>query len=73
MALDKAGCEQILIQDVPSDEKWTAIRDRLFAFTLQAEDLPQAGNRVDLDPTVVDAWGFAAGRVTSVGMTNMAW
>jgi L-threonylcarbamoyladenylate synthase len=28
-ALDKAGCEQILVQDVPSDEKWTAIRDRL--------------------------------------------
>src|SRR4029079_1799637 len=27
--LDKAGCEQILVQDVPSDEKWTAIRDRL--------------------------------------------
>ena len=28
-ALDKAGCEQILVQDVPTDEKWTAIRDRL--------------------------------------------
>jgi L-threonylcarbamoyladenylate synthase len=28
-ALDKANCEQILVQDVPSDEKWTAIRDRL--------------------------------------------
>jgi L-threonylcarbamoyladenylate synthase len=28
-ALDKAGCEQILVQDVPSEEKWTAIRDRL--------------------------------------------
>jgi L-threonylcarbamoyladenylate synthase len=27
--LDKAGCEQILVQDVPSEEKWTAIRDRL--------------------------------------------
>ena len=22
-------CEQILVQDVPSEEKWTAIRDRL--------------------------------------------
>jgi choline dehydrogenase-like flavoprotein len=42
----------------------SAIRDRLFAFTLQAEDLPQHGNRIDLDPQVVDAWGFAAGRVT---------
>ena len=28
-ALDKSGCEQILVQDVPSEEKWTAIRDRL--------------------------------------------
>jgi L-threonylcarbamoyladenylate synthase len=28
-ALDKSGCEQILVQDVPTDEKWTAIRDRL--------------------------------------------
>ena len=42
----------------------SAIRDRLFAFTMQAEDLPQPTNRIDLDPTVVDAWGFAAGRVT---------
>jgi gluconate 2-dehydrogenase alpha chain len=42
----------------------SAIRDRLWAFTIQAEDLPQHGNRIDLDPTVVDAWGSAAGRVT---------
>jgi L-threonylcarbamoyladenylate synthase len=27
--LDKAGCEQILVQEPPSDEKWAAIRDRL--------------------------------------------
>ena len=26
--LDKAGCEQILVQDVP-EESWDAIRDRL--------------------------------------------
>jgi gluconate 2-dehydrogenase alpha chain len=42
----------------------SAIRDRLFAFTMQAEDLPQLSNRIDLDPSVVDAWGFPAGRVT---------
>jgi gluconate 2-dehydrogenase alpha chain len=42
----------------------SAIRDRLFAFTMQAEDLPQPANRIDLDPSVVDAWGFPAGRVT---------
>jgi L-threonylcarbamoyladenylate synthase len=28
-ALDTAGCEQILVQDVPADERWDAIRDRL--------------------------------------------
>ncbi len=27
--LDKAGCHQILVQDVPQDERWDAIRDRL--------------------------------------------
>ncbi len=42
----------------------SAIRDRLWVFTMQAEDLPQFTNRIDLDPTVRDVWGFAAGRVT---------
>ena len=28
-ALDTAGCERILVQDVPADERWDAIRDRL--------------------------------------------
>ena len=27
--LDRAGCVQILVQDVPDDERWAAIRDRL--------------------------------------------
>jgi L-threonylcarbamoyladenylate synthase len=27
--LDKAGCEQILVQDVSEDERWEAVRDRL--------------------------------------------
>jgi L-threonylcarbamoyladenylate synthase len=27
--LDKAGCQEILVQDVPDDERWDAIRDRL--------------------------------------------
>ena len=44
--------------------KGSALRDRLWAFTMQAEDLPQWTNRIDLDPSVVDAWGFPAGRVT---------
>ncbi len=42
----------------------SALRDRLWVFTMQGEDLPQLANRVDLDPTVVDAWGFPAGRAT---------
>ncbi|MBA2325523.1 MAG: GMC family oxidoreductase [Actinobacteria bacterium] len=40
------------------------LRDRMWVFTVQGEDLPQATNRVDLDPTVRDVWGFPAGRVT---------
>ncbi len=40
------------------------LRERLWVFTMQGEDLSQQSNRVDLDPTVRDAWGFAAGRVT---------
>jgi L-threonylcarbamoyladenylate synthase len=28
-ALDTAGCQQILVQDVPEGERWDAIRDRL--------------------------------------------
>jgi L-threonylcarbamoyladenylate synthase len=27
--LDKAGCARILVQEVPGDERWDAIRDRL--------------------------------------------
>jgi choline dehydrogenase-like flavoprotein len=40
------------------------MRERLWAFTIQGEDLPQATNRVDLDPSVRDWRGFPAGRVT---------
>lgn len=39
-------------------------RDRMAVLTMQGEDLPQATNRIDLDPTVVDVFGFPAGRVT---------
>ncbi len=28
-ALDSAGCERILVQDVPAEETWSSIRDRL--------------------------------------------
>jgi choline dehydrogenase-like flavoprotein len=40
------------------------MRDRMAAFTMQGEDLPQSTNRIDLDPHVTDAWGLPAGRVT---------
>ena len=42
----------------------SALRRRIWAFTMQGEDVPQFTNRVDLDPSVKDAWGFPAGRVT---------
>lgn len=42
----------------------SVMRDRMAAFTMQGEDLPQAGNRIDDDPRVRDAWGRPAGRVT---------
>jgi gluconate 2-dehydrogenase alpha chain len=40
------------------------MRDGMAAFTMQGEDLPQATNRVDLDPHVKDVWGRPAGRAT---------
>ncbi|HEX4244675.1 MAG TPA: GMC oxidoreductase, partial [Acidimicrobiales bacterium] len=39
-------------------------RDRLVALCMQGEDLPQPTNRVDLDPSVRDARGFAVARTT---------
>ena len=42
----------------------SSLRERLWVFTMQGEDLAQPSNRIDLDPGVRDAWGFPAGRVT---------
>jgi gluconate 2-dehydrogenase alpha chain len=42
----------------------SSMRDRMWAFTMQGEDLPQLTNRVDLDPTVRDVRGFPVARVT---------
>jgi choline dehydrogenase-like flavoprotein len=39
-------------------------RDHLAAMTMQGEDLPQAGNRVDLDPGLRDIHGIPVARVT---------
>jgi choline dehydrogenase-like flavoprotein len=40
------------------------MRERMWAFTMQGEDLPQATNRIDLDPTVRDVRGFPVARYT---------
>jgi gluconate 2-dehydrogenase alpha chain len=40
------------------------MRDRMWAFTMQGEDLPQATNRVDLDPGIRDVRGFPVARIT---------
>ncbi|MDQ1520565.1 MAG: hypothetical protein QOI55_1638 [Actinomycetota bacterium] len=40
------------------------MRDRMWVFTVQGEDLPQPANRIDLDPSVKDVYGAPAGRVT---------
>jgi choline dehydrogenase-like flavoprotein len=42
----------------------STMRDKLWVFTVQGEDLPQPTNRVDLDPHARDVWGLPAGRVT---------
>jgi L-threonylcarbamoyladenylate synthase len=36
--LDKAGCARILVQAVPSDERWDAVRDRLRRAAVGASD-----------------------------------
>jgi choline dehydrogenase-like flavoprotein len=42
----------------------SALRDRMWGFTMQGEDLPQPGNRIDLDPSVRDVRGFPVARTT---------
>jgi L-threonylcarbamoyladenylate synthase len=42
--LDKAGCEQILVQAVPDDERWDAIRDRLTRAASRIEDGGDTGS-----------------------------
>jgi gluconate 2-dehydrogenase alpha chain len=40
------------------------LRERMWAFIMQGEDLPYATNTVDLSPTIRDARGFPVARVT---------
>jgi gluconate 2-dehydrogenase alpha chain len=39
-------------------------RERLWGFIMQGEDLPQATNRVDLDPRIRDVHGLPVARIT---------
>ncbi len=41
--LDKAGCRQILVQDVPRDERWDAARDRLLRAASNVSDSDDTG------------------------------
>jgi L-threonylcarbamoyladenylate synthase len=41
--LDKAGCAQILVQDVPDDERWDAVRDRLMRAASSVTDSDETG------------------------------
>lgn len=41
--LDKAGCRQILVQDVPRDERWDAVRDRLLRAASNVSDSDDTG------------------------------
>ncbi|MGH8201798.1 MAG: Sua5 family C-terminal domain-containing protein, partial [Steroidobacteraceae bacterium] len=41
--LDKAGCQQILVQDVPEGERWIAIRDRLVRAAVSVSDVDDSG------------------------------
>lgn len=64
-----AGPIREAVEYPPGPDHRRAMRDsplrrRLWVFTMQGEDLPQATNRIDLDPRIVDAWGFPAGRMT---------
>jgi L-threonylcarbamoyladenylate synthase len=41
--LDRAGCQQILVQDVPHDERWDAVRDRLTRAASHIRDSDDTG------------------------------
>jgi choline dehydrogenase-like flavoprotein len=42
----------------------SSLRDRMLGCQMLGEDLPQPGNRVDLDPAVRDVYGLPVARVT---------
>jgi len=42
-ALDTAGCQQILVQDVPEGERWDAVRDRLLRAATRVTEGDETG------------------------------
>jgi L-threonylcarbamoyladenylate synthase len=46
--LDWAGCQQILVQDVPEDEHWDAVRDRLLRAATRISEADDTGARAVL-------------------------
>jgi L-threonylcarbamoyladenylate synthase len=42
-ALDTAGCQQILVQDVPEGERWDAVRDRLLRAATRVTESDDTG------------------------------
>ena len=42
-ALDSSGCEQILVQDVPAEERWEAVRDRLMRAASDSAETDDSG------------------------------
>ena len=42
--LDKAGCQRILVQDVPEGERWEAIRDRLLRAASSVSESDDTGS-----------------------------
>src|SRR5580704_7192720 len=44
--LDKVGCARILVQEVPSDERWDAAYDRLHRAAASATELADGGDTV---------------------------
>lgn len=47
-----------------SNMRASPLRDHLWGFCMQGEDLPVATNRIDLDPKIRDVRGFPVARVT---------
>jgi gluconate 2-dehydrogenase alpha chain len=70
--VEHGGSGQVIMEalHLPPGEMHSALmadsptREKMVAFTMQGEDLPQVTNRVDLDPHVRDVWGLPAGRIT---------